>query len=72
MSHLFGHDQPLSVQGGGQRPSSFVGSFDPRVRVVAAGLFSVMVVSLHQIEFALAAFSVAVATMFIKRKKVEK
>jgi len=65
MSHLFGHDQPLSVQGGGQRSSSFVGSFDPRVRVVAAGLFSVMVVSLHQIEFALAAFSVAVATMFM-------
>jgi cobalt/nickel transport system permease protein len=64
MSHLFGHDQPLSVQGVGATPPSFVGSFDPRVRVVAAGLFAIMVVALQQIEFALAAFALAVATMF--------
>lgn len=63
MSHLFGHDQPLSVQGAGATPPSFVGSFDPRIRVVAAGLFAVMVVALQQIEFALMAFGIALATM---------
>ncbi|MEQ9348228.1 MAG: cobalt ECF transporter T component CbiQ [Thalassospira sp.] len=65
MSHLFGHDQPLSVQGSGDHASSFVGSFDPRVRVVAAGLFAIMVVSLHQIEFALGAFALAICTVFL-------
>ncbi|RCK46798.1 cobalt ECF transporter T component CbiQ [Thalassospira profundimaris] len=65
MSHLFGHDQPLSAQGGGVKPPSFVGSFDPRVRVVAACLFAVMVVSLQQIEFALGAFVIAIATMLL-------
>ncbi|MDG4720957.1 MULTISPECIES: cobalt ECF transporter T component CbiQ [Thalassospira] len=65
MSHLFGHDQPLSVKDNGFNPRSFVGSFDPRVRVVAAGLFAVMVVALQQIEFALIAFAIALGTMFL-------
>lgn len=65
MSHLFGHDQPLSVQGDSGRTPSFVGSFDPRVRVVAASLFAIMVVALQQVEFALAAFGLAIITMFL-------
>ena len=65
MSHLFGHDQPLGVQANGGTAPSFVGSFDPRVRVVAAGLFAVMVVALHQVEFAFGAFLVALGTVFL-------
>ncbi|WP_417828692.1 cobalt ECF transporter T component CbiQ [Thalassospira sp.] len=63
MSHLFGHDQPLNVQAGGGHTLSFVGMFDPRVRVVAACLFAVVVVALQQIEFALGALALAAITL---------
>ncbi|MBC07998.1 cobalt ECF transporter T component CbiQ [Thalassospira sp.] len=63
MSHLFGHDQPLNVRAGGGQTPSFVGAFDPRVRVVAACVFAIIVVALHQIEFALGALGLAAITM---------
>ncbi|WP_033069601.1 cobalt ECF transporter T component CbiQ [Thalassospira australica] len=63
MSHLFGHDQPLNVQADGGKTPSFVGMFDPRVRVVAACLFAIVVVALQQIEFALGALALAAITM---------
>ena len=65
MSHLFGHDQPLGAQASSGTAPSFVGSFDPRVRVVAAGLFAIMVVALHQVEFAFGAFLIAFGTVFL-------
>lgn len=63
MSHLFGHDQPLVGQGDGHQPS-FVALFDPRVRMISALVFAVLVVAIDQMVFGLCAFLFALATMF--------
>lgn len=62
MSHLFGHDQPLTGQGDGQSPS-FVTLFDPRVRMISALVFAVLVVAIDQILFGLCAFLLAFCAM---------
>ncbi len=63
MSHLFGHDHPLNVKAGVGSPIAFVERFDPRVRVLAACVFAIVVVALQQIEFALCALALAAMTM---------